>query len=293
MFAIGLGGQRNTFEYGVGEYGSTAPRKTICNMLIDTHSHIYDEAFDNDRKEVVERAVAEGVSRIILPAIDGESNGRLFDMCREYSDYVVPLMGLHPTSVNDNPRWREELADVERLLANPPEGIERFYGVGEIGLDLYWSRDWQAEQTEAFRRQVELALRYNLPIVVHTRDAWEEMAEIIEEYQGRGLRGIFHAFSSDIAMYERLRGYGDFLFGIGGVVTFKKSALAEVVKGMQLEDLVVETDAPYLTPAPHRGTRNESSYVRHIAQKIADIKGLDYEQVAATTSANAKRIFRL
>ena len=262
-------------------------------MLIDTHSHIYDEAFDNDRKEVVERAVAEGVSRIILPAIDGESNGRLFDMCREYSDYVVPLMGLHPTSVNDNPRWREELADVERLLANPPEGIERFYGVGEIGLDLYWSRDWQAEQTEAFRRQVELALRYNLPIVVHTRDAWEEMAEIIEEYQGRGLRGIFHAFSSDIAMYERLRGYGDFLFGIGGVVTFKKSALAEVVKGMQLEDLVVETDAPYHTPAPHRGTRNESSYVRHIAQKIADIKGLDYEQVAATTSANAKRIFRL
>lgn len=262
-------------------------------MLIDTHSHIYDEAFDNDRKEVVERAVAEGVSRIILPAIDGESNERLFDMCREYSDYVVPLMGLHPTSVNDNPRWREELAEVERLLANPPEGIERFYGVGEIGLDLYWSRDWQAEQTEAFRRQVELALRYNLPIVVHTRDAWEEMAEIIEEYQGRGLRGIFHAFSSDIAMYERLRGYGDFLFGIGGVVTFKKSALAEVVKGMQLEDLVVETDAPYLTPAPHRGTRNESSYVRHIAQKIADIKGLDYEQVAATTSANAKRIFRL
>lgn len=262
-------------------------------MLIDTHSHIYDEAFDNDRKEVVERAVAEGVSRIILPAIDGESNGRLFDMCREYSDYVVPLMGLHPTSVNDNPRWREELAEVERLLANPPEGIERFYGVGEIGLDLYWSRDWQAEQTEAFRRQVELALRYNLPIVVHTRDAWEEMAEIIEEYQGRGLRGIFHAFSSDIAMYERLRGYGDFLFGIGGVVTFKKSALAEVVKGMQLEDLVVETDAPYLTPAPHRGTRNESSYLRHIAQKIADIKGLDYEQVAAITSANAKRIFRL
>lgn len=262
-------------------------------MLIDTHSHIYDEAFDGDRKEVVERAIAEGVERIILPAIDGESDERLFDMCREYGNYVVPLMGLHPTSVNDNPRWREELAKVERLLANPPEGIARFYGVGEIGLDLYWSRDWQTEQTEAFRAQVELALKYDLPIVVHTRDAWAEMADIIEEYRERGLRGIFHAFSSDVAMYKRLRECGDFVFGIGGVVTFKKSALAEVVKEMQLEDLVVETDSPYLTPTPHRGSRNESSYVRFVAQKIAELKEIDYELVAATTTANAKRIFRL
>ena len=262
-------------------------------MLIDTHSHIYDEAFDDDRNEVVERARAEGVERIILPAIDGESNERLFDMCRACGDYVVPLMGLHPTSVNDNPRWREELGEVERLLANPPQGVNRFYGVGEIGLDLYWSRDWQAEQTEAFRAQLDMALKYDLPIVVHTRDAWEEMAAIIEEYSGKGLRGVFHAFSSDVAMYERLKEYGDFVFGIGGVVTFKKSALAEVVKAMQLEDLVVETDAPYLTPAPHRGTRNESSYVRFVAQKIAELKGVDYEVVAERTTANAKRIFGL
>ena len=262
-------------------------------MLIDTHSHIYDEAFDEDRKEVVERARAEGVERIILPAIDGESNERLFELCRECGDYVVPLMGLHPTSVNDNPRWREELAEVERLIANPPQGIERFYGVGEIGLDLYWSRDWQAEQEEAFRAQLDMALKHDLPIVVHTRDAWEEMAAIIEECRGKGLRGIFHAFSSDVAMYERLREYGDFLFGIGGVVTFKKSALAEVVKSMQLEDLVIETDAPYLTPVPHRGTRNESSYVRFVAQKIAELQGVEYEVVAEQTTANAKRIFRL
>ena len=262
-------------------------------MLIDTHSHIYDEAFDDDRNEVVERARAEGVERIILPAIDGESNERLFDMCRACGDYVVPLMGLHPTSVNDNPRWREELAEVERLLANPPQGVNRFYGVGEIGLDLYWSRDWQAEQSEAFRAQLDMALKYDLPIVVHTRDAWEEMAAIIEEYRDKGLRGVFHAFSSDVAMYERLKEYGDFVFGIGGVVTFKKSALAEVVKAMQLEDLVVETDAPYLTPAPHRGTRNESSYVRFVAQKIAELKGVDYEVVAERTTANAKRIFGL
>lgn len=262
-------------------------------MLIDTHSHIYDEAFDEDRSEVVERARAEGIERIILPAIDGESNERLFALCRECGDYVVPLMGLHPTSVNDNPKWREELTEVERLLDSPPEGVERFYGVGEIGLDLYWSRDWQAEQTEAFRAQVEMALRRNLPIVVHTRDAWEEMATVMEEYSGEGLKGIFHAYSSDVAMYERLRKCGDFLFGIGGVVTFKKSALAEVVKSMRLKDLVVETDAPYLTPAPHRGTRNESSYVRFVAAKIAELQGVDYEVVAKHTTANAKRMFNL
>ena len=262
-------------------------------MLIDTHSHIYDEAFDEDRKAVVERARQEGIERIILPAIDGESNELLFALCRECGDYVVPLIGLHPTSVNDNPRWREELAEVERLLDEPPQGIERFYGVGEIGLDLYWSRDWLAEQEAAFRAQVELALKHNLPIVVHTRDAWEEMATIIEEYAGRGLRGVFHAFSADVDMYERLRKAGDFVFGIGGVVTFKKSALAEVVKSMRLEDLVVETDAPYLTPAPHRGTRNESSYVRFVAQKIAELKGVDYEVVAEQTTKNAKRIFNI
>lgn len=262
-------------------------------MLIDTHSHIYDEAFDDDRRAVVERAMADGIERIVLPAIDGESNERLFDMCREYGDYVVPLMGLHPTSINDNPRWREELAEVERLLVAPPRGIERFYGVGEIGLDLYWSRDWQAEQTEAFKAQVEMALRSDLPIVVHTRDAWEEMATVIEEYRGRGLSGVFHAFSADVEMYERLRQCGDFVFGVGGVVTFKKSALAEVVKSMRLEDLVVETDSPYLTPAPHRGTRNESSYVRFVAAKIAELKGVDYEEVAQQTTRNAKRIFRL
>uniref|UniRef100_UPI0040577337 TatD family hydrolase n=1 Tax=Alistipes sp. TaxID=1872444 RepID=UPI0040577337 len=262
-------------------------------MLIDTHSHIYDEAFDGDRREVVERAKSEGVERIVLPAIDGESNERLFAMCRAEGNYVVPLMGLHPTSINDNSRWREELSEVERLLATPPQGVERFYGVGEIGLDLYWSRDWQSEQTEAFRLQVDMALKHDLPIVVHTRDAWEEMAQIVEEYRGRGLRGVFHAFSADVEMYKRLRECGEFVFGIGGVVTFKKSKLAEVVKAMRLEELVVETDAPYLTPAPHRGTRNESSYVRFVAQKIAELQGVDFDVVAKQTTANAKRIFRL
>lgn len=262
-------------------------------MLIDTHSHIYDEAFNDDRNEVVARAKEAGVERIILPAIDGESNEALFELCRREGDFAVPLMGLHPTSVNENPRWREGLAEVEHLLENPPQGIEHFYGVGEIGLDLYWSRDWQKEQTEAFVMQLELALKHDLPVVVHTRDAWAEMVDIIESFRGRGLRGVFHAFSADVATYERLRECGDFVFGIGGVVTFKKSAIAEVVKQMRLEDLVVETDAPYLTPVPHRGTRNESAYVRFVAEKIAELKGVDYEVVAEQTTANAKRIFHL
>jgi TatD DNase family protein len=258
--------------------------------MIDTHSHIYSEEFDADRGECLERAWTAGIEALILPDIDSSSRGRMFDLAAAEPQRCLPLVGFHPTSVNDNPLWRDEVDMVERLLAEPPTTL---CGVGEIGLDLYWSRDWQKEQTEAFVAQLELALRYNLPVVIHTRDAWEEMAAIIEEYAERGLRGIFHAFSSDVAMYERLRKAGDFLFGIGGVVTFKKSALAEVVKSMRLEDLVVETDSPYLTPAPHRGTRNESSYVRFVAQKIAELKGETYEVVAEQTTANAKRIFKL
>ena len=262
-------------------------------MFIDTHSHIYDEAFDQDIAEVVERARLQGVERIVLPAIDVESDERLFELCRTDSNYFVPLMGLHPTSVNENENWRAELARVRQYLTTPPAGIERFYGVGEIGLDLYWSRDFLAEQVEAFRHQVELAIEFDLPIVVHTRDAWREISDIMEEYRNEHLRGIFHAFSADEATYERLRTSGDFCFGIGGVVTFKKSKLAEVVKSMDIADLVIETDAPYLTPTPHRGTRNESAYVALVAEKIAELKGLSLEDVATQTTANAKRIFGL
>lgn len=262
-------------------------------MLIDTHSHIYDSAFDTDRDKALARCTEAGVGLLLLPAIDGQSNEALFELCRHRSDLVRPMMGLHPTSINDNSHWREELATVERYLEQPPEGIDHFVAVGEIGLDLYWSRDFMAEQCEAFERQIELALHYDLPIVVHTRDAWSEVCNIVARYSGRGLRGVFHAFSGDVATYKRLRQAGDFLFGIGGVVTFKNSALAEVVRELPLDDLVVETDCPYLTPAPHRGTRNESSYVKYIAAKIAELKGIDYEAVAAATTANAKRMFRL
>lgn len=261
--------------------------------MIDTHSHIYEPEFDSDRDEVVARAKAAGVERLLLPAIDATSDEALFEACRRYGDYVVPMMGLHPTSVNDNPLWREELQRVVRYLDAPPQGVGRFCAIGEIGLDLYWSSEWCEVQIEAFRQQLEWSLEYNLPVVIHTRNAWEEMCAVVQEFRGRGLRGVFHAYSSDVACYEQLRECGDFLFGIGGVVTFKKSALAEVVAQMSLDDLLLETDCPYLTPAPHRGERNESSYTRFICEKIAALHNVEAEEVARRTTASAKRMFSL
>lgn len=259
--------------------------------LTDTHSHLYEPEFDEDREEALARAAEAGVQRLLLPAIDSASHERLFGLCRRHPQQCVPMMGLHPTSVNDNPRWREELALAEHYLASPPEGIARFCAVGEIGLDLYWSRDYRQEQYEAFRRQIDLSLAYGLPIAVHTRDAWPETAELMRTYRGRGVRGVFHAFSDSAETYRELKNYGDFAFGIGGVVTFRKSKLADVVREMDLCDIVLETDCPYLTPVPHRGERNESAYVRFVCEKVAKLKGLTPEEVATATTANAERIF--
>lgn len=262
-------------------------------MLTDTHTHIYGPEFDEDRDAVVERALEAGVGMMLLPAIDGESYERMFDLCRNRPDAVRPMMGLHPTSVNGNPAWRDDLERVRTLLDAPPQGVGRFCAVGEIGLDFYWSRDFMEEQTEAFVTQVGWAVERGLPIAVHTRDAWERMAEVMSDFRGSGLRGVFHAFSSDIECYRTLRGCGDFVFGVGGTVTFRRSAVADVVARMPLEDIVLETDAPYLTPAPYRGSRNEPSYVRFVCGKVAELKGLDYDTVAAATTANAARIFGL
>ena len=259
--------------------------------LIDTHSHLYDEAFDADREAAFARAVDAGVERLLIPAIDSESHARMFDFCRRHPDRCIPMIGLHPTSVNENPRWREELALVEHYLAAPPEGIARWCAVGEIGLDLYWSRDAQKEQTEAFRRQIDLSLHYGLPIAVHVRDAWAETLEVMRSYRGRGVRGVFHAFSDTAETYRELRELGDFRFGVGGTVTYKKSRAADVVREMPLSEIVLETDCPYLTPVPHRGERNESAYVRFVCEKIAELKGLDPDEVAAATTAAAQRMF--
>ena len=262
-------------------------------MLIDTHSHIYEPEFDADRNEALQRCLESDVQLLLLPAIDKESYERMFDLARNYPQMTRPMMGLHPTSVNENPDWQADLEAVEAYLQHPPQGIERFWGVGEIGLDFYWSNDYREQQIAAFEAQIEMAIKYDLPIVVHTRDAWAEMCEVMEKYAGRGVRGVFHAFSDDVESYQRLKKCGDFLFGVGGVVTFKKSKLAEVVKLMDLSDIILETDCPYLTPVPHRGERNESSYVQFVCAKVAELKGVDYQVVAEQTTANAKRIFKL
>ena len=264
--------------------------------LIDTHSHLYAEEFDEDRDEAIERARLAGVERLLLPAIDSESHERLFSLVGRYPDYCVPMMGLHPTSVNENPRWREELALVERYITEPPRGA-KFCAVGEIGLDYYWSQDYVAEQREAFIAQCRLAAQMDMPVAIHTRSAWEDMCEILEAEStratslGQRLRGVLHAFSEGVECYQRLKACGDFLFGIGGVVTFKKASLAQTVAQMDLEDIILETDCPYLTPAPHRGKRNESAYVVHICEKVAELKGVSATEVAEITTRNAREMF--
>lgn len=261
--------------------------------LIDTHSHLYDAAFDADRERTLERAVAAGVRGILLPAIDSESHTALFDLARAHQDVCRPMMGLHPTSVNDNPRWREELELVERYLQSPPGGIAKFYGVGEVGLDLYWSKEWAAQQSEAFEMQIELALKYGLPLAVHTRAAWPEMLAMLGRFRGRGLRGVMHAYSGEYGEYAKIRDYGDFLFGIGGVVTYKNSGLAEVLRRIPVGDIVLETDCPYLTPVPLRGKRNESSYITYICNVVAEVYGMLPEEVAGVTTRNAERMFAI
>ena len=264
--------------------------------LIDTHSHLYAEEFDADRAECLARARRSGVAELLLPAIDSESHGRLFALAAAEPESCRPMMGLHPTSVNDNQRWRDELAEVGRYLSLPPSGF-RFCAVGEIGLDYYWSGDFKAEQREAFIAQCRLAARLDLPVAIHTRAAWDDMCEILEaetaraSARGERLRGVLHAFSESADVYRRLRACGDFLFGIGGVVTFKKSAVAAAVVEMELEHIVLETDCPYLTPVPHRGERNESAYVSFVCDKVAELKGVAPERVAAVTTENARRMF--
>ena len=259
-------------------------------IMIDTHTHVYEPEFDEDRKDILERALSAGVKYFMMPAIDKESYESMFAMCKTY-DICKPMMGLHPTSVNDNNSYKEDLALVEKILVKPP--VERFYAIGEVGLDFYWSKEWRNEQLEVFECQVELALRYDLPLVIHVRDAWGAMLDVLEKFRGRGVKGVMHAFTSNMENYRKVKQLGDFVFGIGGVVTYKNSGLAETVSQMALEDIVLETDSPYLTPVPFRGKRNEPSYLVYICKKIAEAKKTSFDKIANQTTMNAKRIFNL
>lgn len=259
--------------------------------MIDTHTHIYDSTFDEDREQVLERAREAGLTYLFLPAIDAQTHQAMFDLVRLDQTMCKPMMGVHPTSINKD-NLEQELKAVEDFLAHPSKaGVEKFYAVGEVGLDLYWSKDFLTEQIEALEFQFSLALKYDLPLVIHVRDAWDQMLEVLERYKDRGLRGIMHAFSGDYATYLKIKELGDFAFGVGGVVTFKKSAVAELVASMDINDIVFETDSPYLTPVPFRGKRNESAYVRYVAEKVSELKCLPVSEVERITDFNAKRVF--
>ena len=258
--------------------------------MIDTHSHIYAEEFDNDRCDALERARTAGVEWLILPDIDSSSREQMLTLAKENPTYCRAMAGLHPTSVNDNPTWRDEVDMVERMLSNPPQPL---CGVGEIGLDLYWSQEFYREQREALHAQMELALHHDLPVVIHTRSAYKEMLDAVATYRGRGLRGVFHAYADSVDTARNILRQGEFMFGIGGVVTFKNSGLDRVVAELPTELLLLETDCPYLTPVPHRGKRNESAYVEFVCRKIAELHGKSFEEVDAITTASAKRMFNL
>ena len=254
--------------------------------LIDTHLHLYDEAFDADREEVVERMRQAGVVKCIMPAIDKDSFGRQSSVSSAYRDFLWQAIGLHPTSVNEN--WEDELQFVRDELE---KRRDNYVAIGEIGLDGYWSKDFMEEQKTVFKEQLLLAKEYSLPVIIHLREATEELFEVLDSPGAAPLKGVFHAFSGSAESYRRLKKYGDIKFGIGGVVTYKNAGVAVSLKSMPLEDLLLETDAPWLSPIPFRGKRNESSHLVEIAAKIAQIKEVAIEEVAETTSMNAERMF--
>jgi len=252
-------------------------------MLIDTHAHIYSEDFIHDVDEVLQRAYDNDVKKVILPNIDSGSVKRLLDLADAYPHLCYPLMGLHPTSVAAD--YREELEAVEYWLEK-----RKFYGIGEIGIDLYWDRTFLNEQQDAFRYQIKLAKSYQLPIIIHVRDSFDEVFSIVKEEQDGNLKGIFHCFTGTEIEAKKITDQG-FLLGIGGVVTFTNSDLADVIQKVSLQNIVIETDAPYLTPVPKRGKRNESAYLVYVAQALAKIFDVSVNEVAEITSENARSLF--
>ncbi len=252
-------------------------------MIIDTHCHLYLQDYKADIRQIIERAEAAGVCRFYLPAIDSHTTTEMLNLEAEYHGKCFAMIGLHPCSVQDNAE--DELDKIRIWLTKRP-----FAAIGEIGLDFYHDTTYKEQQFMAFRRQIGWALEYNLPIVIHSRNAIRETIDVINEYAGQGLRGIFHCFSGDEAAAREIIATG-FYLGIGGVVTYKNAGLAEVIARTGLDALVLETDAPYLTPVPFRGKRNESSYLTYIIDKLASITGKSRQEVAAVTTANAKKIF--
>lgn len=252
-------------------------------ILTDTHTHLYSEEFDEDRNEMMQRAVNAGVSRMFVPSIDSNYTTKMYELEQKYPENVFLMMGLHPTYVKEN--YLEELAHVEKELSS-----RKFYAVGEIGIDLFWDKTFLKQQQHAFQYQIQLAKKYKLGINIHCRDAFDEVFEVLKSEKSDDLFGIFHCFTGDLVQAQRAISLGMKL-GIGGVTTFKNGKIDQFLNEIDLKHIVLETDSPYLAPVPHRGKRNESSYTLLVAQKLAEIYKLPIEQIGEITTKNSKQIF--
>jgi TatD DNase family protein len=252
-------------------------------ILTDTHTHLYAEQFDEDREEVIVKALELGIKRFFIPAIDSSYYDRMFALKKAFPENVFLMAGVHPTHVKAD--FKEELAIVKKQLES-----KQFYAIGEIGIDLYWDQSFIKEQQEAFRIQISWAKERKLPIVIHCRDAFDEIFEIMDEVCDDELNGIFHCFTGNKVQAEKIISYG-FKLGIGGVITFKNGGLDKFMSDIPLEHIVLETDSPYLAPAPYRGKRNESSYLINVLGKLVDIYGIDPEEIAIITTSNSEQVF--
>lgn len=253
-------------------------------MYIDTHTHLYDERLITDDQQI-SRAIEAGVTRMFMPNCDSETIPRMLSLADRYPDNCFPMMGLHPTYVKEN--YQDELAIVREWLAK-----RKFWAVGEIGLDYYWDVTFKEQQKEAFAAQIDMALQYDIPIVIHSREATQDCIDIVRSKQNGLLTGVFHCFSGTLDEARQIIDLG-FYLGIGGSLTYKKNDLPETLKQLSIDNVVLETDAPYLAPVPFRGKRNESAYIPHVAVKLAEVMGLAYLDVAAVTTTNANKLFKM
>jgi len=257
----------------------------LRKMYTDSHTHIYLDAFSEDRDKMVNRALKAGVTRMFLPNIDSNSTGAMLNLAEDYPGTCFPMMGLHPTSVKKN--FREELERIEEQL-----GQQEIIAIGETGIDLYWDKTHLGEQVTAFKTQIGWARERGLPLVIHARDSFREIFQVMDETGVDGLTGVFHSFTGGVPELEKALSYG-FMIGVNGIVTFKNSGQGEVVRSIPADRLLLETDAPFLAPVPFRGRRNESSYLVHIAEKVGEIHNLTGEDIGAITTRNALELFQI
>jgi len=255
-------------------------------MLIDTHTHLYLKQFDEDRNKIIKTCIDNNINKLLLPSIDCSTINLLLNLCEQYPDVCYPMLGLHPCSVNEN--FMQELETLKTLF-----DTNKFIAIGETGIDLHWDKSTLDKQIEAFKIQISWAKENNLALVIHARNAFDEIFKVLDKEYDDNLKGVFHCFSGSLDQTKRILDYGNFILGIGGVITFKNSGLDKVIENVAIENIILETDSPYLTPAPHRGKRNDSTYLSLIADKLADIYNISTKEVAQITSQNAKKLFKI